>query len=142
MNSKGTQPCIYMYPFSPKLPSHPGAGRFLTTGPSREVLRWRFLSPSNFPRERNDSYSGKLPQTTPTFMLMRRVAWAPLIALGPGLAVLERRPCDERGAALSQVRAAPPLAEGRVSGGRIQSHGQWLKWSHLLNETLIRTSQS
>ena len=23
-NSKGTQPYIYMYPFSPKLPSHPG----------------------------------------------------------------------------------------------------------------------
>ena len=24
LNSKGTQPYIYMYPFSPKLPSHPG----------------------------------------------------------------------------------------------------------------------
>ena len=24
MNSKGTQPYIHMYPFSPKLPSHPG----------------------------------------------------------------------------------------------------------------------
>ena len=79
-----------MYPFSPKFPSHPGAGRFLITGPSREVLGWRFLSLWNFPWERNDSYSRRIPQTTPTFMLMRWVKWAPLIALGLGLAVLER----------------------------------------------------
>ena len=44
MNSKGAQPYIHMYPFFPKLPSHPGC--HITW--SRHVLHSRSLSVIHF----------------------------------------------------------------------------------------------
>ena len=48
VNNKGTQTYIYMYPFSPKLPSLPGCHITLSRGPySTQFLEKRILSVSN-----------------------------------------------------------------------------------------------
>ena len=38
LNNQGTQPYIYMYPFSPKLPSHPGCHITLSRVPSESTI--------------------------------------------------------------------------------------------------------
>ena len=42
VNSKGTQPYIYMYSFSPKLPSHPGCHITLSRVPCKRKRKWNW----------------------------------------------------------------------------------------------------